>query len=129
MVAGDHTPASLGVGKPLFFTNAHTELDRGVENVPLFVPVVIVPAANRRCSSFSPMKKLKEGAFFSRSERHADDVDERRAALGRGLSDPGQKTPLLRCHLITKNFIILPRQARDKHIGKVLKNESGVLLI
>ena len=56
MVAGDHTPASLGVGKPLFFTNAHTELDRGVENVPRFVPVVIVPAANRRCSSFSPIK-------------------------------------------------------------------------
>jgi hypothetical protein len=65
MVAGDNTPASLGVGKPLFFTNAHTELDRGVENVPLFVPVVIIPAANRRCSSFSPIKKLKQGAFFS----------------------------------------------------------------
>ena len=28
MIAGDHTPPSLGVGKPLFFTNAHTELDR-----------------------------------------------------------------------------------------------------
>ena len=28
MIAGDHTPPSLGVGEPLFFTNAHTELDR-----------------------------------------------------------------------------------------------------
>ena len=28
MIAGDCTPVGLGVGKPLFFTNAHTTLDR-----------------------------------------------------------------------------------------------------
>ena len=28
MIAGSATPPSLGVGQPLFFTNAHTELDR-----------------------------------------------------------------------------------------------------
>jgi hypothetical protein len=65
MVAGDHTPASLGVGEPLFFTNAHTELDRANDTLMMSTSGGLhweeVFQIQHGCSEYTGLVQFKDG--------------------------------------------------------------------
>ena len=65
MVSGANTPASLGVGQPLFFTNAHTELDRANDTLMMstsggesWEPLLQI---QHGCSEYTGLVQFKDG--------------------------------------------------------------------
>ena len=100
MVAGDYTPVILGVGKPLFFTNAHMEFDRANNTLMMSMSGGLhwqeVFQIQNGCSEYTGLVQFKDGK------------------IGAGFDDGGPFPP---------NY--LPKQGQCK---KPATNETFVLL-
>eukprot|EP01047_Picozoa_sp_COSAG01_P047512 COSAG01_NODE_4546_length_4932_cov_10.841092_1_plen_595_part_10 len=65
MIAGSATPPSLGIGQPLFFTNAHTELDRANDTLMMSTDGgarwLKVFQVQYGCSEYTGLVQFKDG--------------------------------------------------------------------
>ena len=94
MVAGSHTPLGLGVGQPLFFTNAHSEWDRANDTLMM---------STTGGATWQPLLRLQHGC-----SEYTGLVQFKDGRIGAGFDDggpfpAGYKPGRNQCKMMTNN--------------------------